>query len=212
MTKPVVRYVVTVEGQYYGSNEFGKAKKPYTIEVRLTEKQAEKMRSFMRRVALPSLLPRKYPDYKRFRTIEIAKVVDLQAGKGAPKSLELMGLADLKNYIGENALPINTDLYYQLESLRQAIKSYKLEPEAFMKEQAQLLEQHKEEIEMRKDFDAINPKTPVSEAEQQEVIHLENETVDTDENKKPQTKSDSAANKGAKVKDKNNKPNSTADL
>lgn len=162
---PEASYLVTVEGQYYGSDQGHKAKKTYKLEVKMTEKMMEKALSVIKNNVLPVMLPKKYPDYKRFRTHVITHVKYLGSESGKITNVNYMGLNQLQEHIVENGLPIDTDLYLTTEDLRRAILLHKESPEDFAQEQKARKENMQEELETQRELMALNAEIEVTKQE-----------------------------------------------
>lgn len=150
------RYLVTIEGQYYGMENGHKAKKFYSIEVKMTEGMMEKPLSIIKNQVLPIMLPKKYPDYKRYRTYQMVRVIDLKSDGGKVSKVELMGYEQLIDYIKFHELPIEYELYLTTNELRGAILRQKNDEEGFKVEQEKRREALSEQISTQTDLAELN--------------------------------------------------------
>lgn len=101
-----------------------------------------------------TLMIKKYPDFSRVRTYNVMKVVNnTGSSKGAKNTIELMDIEQLKNYIAEKDLIIDTEIYdNSVELVRVAIKQAEADPEAFAPIYAKAVEDYK----YKKELEALN--------------------------------------------------------
>jgi fructose-specific phosphotransferase system component IIB len=97
---------------------------------------------------------KKYADFTRVRTYSVLRVVNNTGStKGAKNTIELMDIEQLKNYISEKDLEIDTKIYEDsVELVRTAIKQAEADPEAFAPIYAKAVEDYK----YKKELEALN--------------------------------------------------------
>lgn len=172
-------YEVTVEGKYY-SNEAGrKAEKPYKVTVKMDEQA--KHRGFLsvaRNEILPRLLAKKYPDYKRFRTHTVTEVKNITKGGTAVNELNFMNRNQIVAFITQRQLPIEYDLYPQIEDLRQALRNYRDNRDMFLKMQDKRKMYRTDELTMKRAIDELNPELsgdPITEPVEMQAEEVKSE-------------------------------------
>jgi hypothetical protein len=133
-------YKVCVIGEYQAQTVGGRVLKSYTVEVRLPSLDCAL--SIIKNKLLDSALRNKYKDYAGFRThvIEKSELVEGSPSK-APKGPEFLGMEDLLKLVDSEELPVDAQLYTDVESLRFAIRMAREDEEAF------LVQQQKDKLE-----------------------------------------------------------------
>jgi hypothetical protein len=157
-------YLVTIEGEYYATVGGQKAIKPYKVELKMDEmaKQAGFLSAALQKLGdndalLVRVLRARHPDYKRYRTHHQTNVLNLTTGE-PPKELGLMNRKQIISFLSINPeVPIETDLYPQIEELRQALRDWQDNPESFLKRQEARKTLRGPEFALAKSLDALNP-------------------------------------------------------
>lgn len=151
-------FSVTIEGEYYAHRNGNKTTGRYEVTLKMDE-TAKRMGflSVARNKLLPRALKAKYPDYKRFRTHYITRVVN-ETQNGAPvMEIALMNRKQLVSYIQKKKFKIQVDLYPEVSDLRQAIRSYRDNREMFDKMQEKRAANRGPELVMMRALDELNP-------------------------------------------------------
>jgi hypothetical protein len=171
-------YEVTAEGQYYALTGNKKDIKPYTITFLADEtvKKSGFLSAFRNALAprdgvhtnLLRMMMEKYPDYKRFRTHQIVDGINISQKNKPVKELGIMNRTQIVNFINHKGLPIDTELYPAVTDLRQALKDYRENPEAFKKQQDKRRATKGPELAVSRSLDTLNdpskpynPKKPI---------------------------------------------------
>lgn len=151
-------FKVTVVGQYIGKAEHigggGKPIKDYKIDVNLPS--MDRAMSVIKNKLLTPTLSRKYADYTAYRTYHIVGIEPLdKASAAAMKSLgvKYMGREALKEFIEENALPVDPLLYPDLFKLREAVEMARTDPSGYLKK----LELRKDDLALDVEIARLNP-------------------------------------------------------
>lgn len=129
-------YEAHVFGEYYANAGGTKSIKNYKLEIRVTEQMLKSgVLSVIKNSILHDALKAKYADYRRFRTHDIDKVIDLRTGKPVVQ-LPLMNHSQLTKLVEKKGLPIKISLYPKAPELRQAIRDCLDNREAFLQAQS----------------------------------------------------------------------------
>lgn len=190
------RYRVTCEGQYFGVIDQGRnhAVKNYKLEVVLDGRAKHAgllsviRNAFLtKRIGQDFLMEKLYPDWKKYRTHEITKVIEIdETGKPLKqvREIALMNRAQIVTYIESRGLEITHDLYPDVSALRQAVKDYSTNYEAFMKLQSTKEQSSGTWLRVMKSakeanrhlFDAVEQNTDTSFDEVEVVPQTQDET------------------------------------
>jgi hypothetical protein len=157
-------YFITFIGVYFNAKTPGENACNYEIEVPISHEQlmrtysikipidpknkndlpykekkiiADSPLSLFRRDYAPIVMPQKYPDYQALQTFEIKSVRSTHPDM-LKENIALMNFQSLVNYIEERELEIETGLYDDTGSLRNAIQQYKTDREGFLSIQEQI--------------------------------------------------------------------------
>lgn len=152
MTTKKSGYKITVGGQYYvASGDKGKALKSYEFEINLPS--MDRALSVIKGHVLDRVLSSMYPDYVRYRTHIILDVVPFGNVTQAKAHIWQMNRPTVISYIRENELPVNTEIYKTLMSLREAVTSAEADVDNFLRIQAK----KEKEFATVKDIMDLNP-------------------------------------------------------
>ncbi len=132
--------VYTFSGEYYsGAKETTEQIKPYELSVTYPEETPIALSLFKTSLTrtkdtIYRMMLKKYPDFKAVRTHVITDVKHLGNGGKQPKSIACMNTKQLANYIAENKLEIDVEVYGDdLAKLREIIALAEKDAEAFKK-------------------------------------------------------------------------------
>ena len=190
-----IKFVKGVEytfgGEYYCKDSDGYALKNYELSVVFPELLQAPLSVFKKGVSTPNnpiymLMIKKYPDFNAVRTHYVLKVVN-NTDKAPKKAddINVMNIEQLKVYISENELNINTAVYYDaVDKVREAITLAESDPEKFK----EIYDKAVEEYKFNK-----------------QVAELNGNTDDNAAQKDNTDKKDKTENKAEKNNQKNNK-------
>lgn len=105
---------------------------------------------------LEPVLSKKYPDYVSYRTYHIIKIIPLdEKSREQLKKIEIQYMTRdmLLDYISENQLPVDANLYPDLLALRVAVQDAKNDPKAYLKK----LDRIRPDLEMDLQVAKLNP-------------------------------------------------------
>jgi hypothetical protein len=139
-------YEITCEGEYYGYTESGrKVTRPYTLVWKANEvmRQTGFLSVFKNALtpkdgkdtAIIRMMREKYPDYKRYKTHHVVNAINLTKKNAPVRELALMNRNQVIQFLNQKGIPIDSDLYPSVSELRQALKDYHENPDAFKKNQ-----------------------------------------------------------------------------
>lgn len=138
-TKPKTKkekdvYEVTVGGTYITATRHGHlAQNPYKVTFK--SPSAEKALSIFKGHIAPSLMPKRYPGFKRLKTHELLEIKNLTNPGKVPSDVRFMNEDQLNDEIAELGIPLKRELYPNLTELRTAVSTFMESPEAFDKYQ-----------------------------------------------------------------------------
>jgi len=128
----------TFSGEYYCRETDGYITKNYELSIVFPELLQAPLSVFKKGVLTPnhpihSLMLKKYPDYSSVRTYNVIKVVNNTDKKPKKENdINIMDIEQLKVYIKENCLNIDTAIYYDaVDKVRGAISLAENSPEKF---------------------------------------------------------------------------------
>jgi hypothetical protein len=139
--------------RYTGTDDEGKLK--------FKETEFINVRGIIKKRLLPMLLPKKYPDFVRVRSVTIDEI---QTPDG--QSLELPVTLQSRNQLIElcraKKIPVEAASYLNIDELRTDVLEYQADPEVFLQNMERKSKKRAEE----KEFMALNdmiPETPAAE-------------------------------------------------
>ena len=114
-------WTLTIAGFYGGKANGQYAEKPYKVVITMPDKQVVKgaLSQFVKNYA-PHLMPKLFYDYQNLFTFEIVDAICNNEEKQA-YNITVMSRASLIDFINDNELPIDLELYVDSADLRQAI-------------------------------------------------------------------------------------------
>jgi hypothetical protein len=144
--KPALKgrvFEVTCIGEYYGQKNMQHFRASYSITRRMGEKAYKAgflsvFRNFILNNDDPKNLAKlreQYPYWERFRTHFIDTAVEITNKNMPLTDLALMNRNQLVKYIDQKGLPVDAELYPLASDLRQALKDFKGNRDAFLKAQ-----------------------------------------------------------------------------
>jgi hypothetical protein len=159
-------YEVTVEGEYYAFKDGRKTIFPYTFKFKADDAARKTgLLSVFRNAMRPKdgkdtnllrIFKSQNAHFKAVRTHVITNTVNL-SNKKPVQELALWNRAQITAYIDRAGLPIECDLYPVLTDLRQALRDYNENPEAFEKQQEKRRNTKGTEIRVMNALDRLNP-------------------------------------------------------
>lgn len=131
-------YNVTVEGTYSAQAGDRLSERPYEMTFKMPGGMVTNgpLSMFCKHIA-PKFMPVKYPGYIRLITHNVTNAVAEDGA--APTDIRLMNQVDLVNYIEQEELDVQHELYTDPDQLRQAIMDIEADPEGFKKSQGRLV-------------------------------------------------------------------------
>lgn len=154
-----------VEGEYYARPKSGAGltTKPYSIEVFIREEDVPKgPLHIVKKFLLDKTLRAQFKDYKRFRTHKLLKVEyqdEQKQSRQQQTNILTMDEQGLRDYCEELDLPVEFELFLDINELRNAIKMAKEDPEKFKIHQDAIREQRGEDLATEKALAAANEVT-----------------------------------------------------
>jgi hypothetical protein len=159
-------YEVTMIGEYYAYANGRKSQKPYTFKFKASDvARKQGLCSVFKNAMRPKdgrdntiskMFKKQYPDFKAIRKHIVDNVVNLTEKNKPVQELALWNRAQIVSYIDKTGLPIDADLYPVVTDLRQALKDYNENPEAFEKMQEKRRASKGPELAVMRDLDALN--------------------------------------------------------
>lgn len=157
-------YEVTFRGEYWTTKKGETSTYEFTVKMDGEAKKLGFLHIFARHILtdrdfIEYVAKAKYPDWKRHRThIEDGGVViDLKTGeRKAVNDLALMNYRQLCAYIEAKGIGIETDLFPLVNELRQALKDYRDNREAFLTHQAKRQELMGRKLSVKKTIKDLN--------------------------------------------------------
>jgi hypothetical protein len=164
-------YDVTIEGMYFApsANTSGLAQKPYRVTVKLTQNLVnEGPLSVWKNALAPEMMPKLYPDYQGLATHEIVKSVPL--GGGQLTDISLMNMEQLTEYIHENELPVEAELYQDIGALQQAVLDCEKDEDVFVVAQEALKARVGTAISVKNQALSLNPPSAIKSTVEEPVL------------------------------------------
>ncbi len=156
----------TFAGEYYCRDDRGLLAKVYELAVTFPELLANPLSAFKKGVnetgnPIRNLMVKKYPDYTSVRTYSVIKCENNTGAK--PKKandIEIMNVEQLQQFIDENDLGINTEIYNNdVVKIREMITLAQDDPEKFETVYAEQVK----EYEYNKELEALNDENVTGE-------------------------------------------------
>jgi len=141
--EPKPAFKVKVEGQYWASTTHNQnVKKKFEIACMIPANQIQNINGLLKARLLPQLIEKSDINFIRLRTFSVITTtpvggVDLDA-LTEEQQIRLMSHPQLVKFIKKKKLPIDTNLYTQLEPLRTAVQLAQKNPEFYAKREAEL--------------------------------------------------------------------------
>ena len=151
--------IYTFGGEYYCRQDKGLSVKAYELSVVFPELLQAPLSVFKRGVSetnhpIRNLMIKKYPDFTTVRTYNVIKVENYTNSK--PKKtddISVMDIEQLKHYISENDLGIDTAVYDNaVDKVRGAITLAETDPEKFEESYAEAVKNY----EYKKELESLN--------------------------------------------------------
>lgn len=173
-------YEAHVFGEYYANVGGIKSTKNYKVAIRITGPMLKAgALSVIKNSVLHDVLRAQYPDYRRFRTHDIDKVINLQTGKQVVE-LPLMNHSQLVKLVEKKGLPINISLFPKAPELRQAIRDVVENREAFLENQSKRKRIYGEVIQHKHNIQDLNAHLISGEPTPPNPLPSQPATVDAD--------------------------------
>ncbi len=168
-------YKVAANGEYVTGT---KERKPYKFEVTLPSQEAflSVIKNNFSHNAL--FMKPKYPDWSYTRLVYASIIQD--EGDRPTRDVNKMSKKQLVEFIKDEDVPINLEIYNTFSKLKQAYKDYKESPEDFMNFQEKRWEKRKGEIRAEQELLALNPDLELENENESLRTELESESDDLD--------------------------------
>lgn len=151
--------VYTFGGEYYCRQDKGLSSKMYELSVTFPELLQAPLSIFKRGVSesnhpIRNLMIKKYPDFTSVRTYNVIKVENYTNAKSKKvDDINVMDLEQLKTYISDNGLEIDTAVYDDaVDKVREAISLAETDPEKF----EELYTKAVEDFKYKKELEELN--------------------------------------------------------
>ncbi len=148
-------YLVTVEGDYFGSaTEFDRKRQKFQYKIKVKVPSPDGALSLIKNKLLDKVLRRNYPNYHMWRTHQLVSITNLDGSKvQGITNIRLMDFDDLANYVRTNRLPVKLELYTDLGYLRTMVFLAETNQHEFRLKQATLAKDCAEDKALRE----LNP-------------------------------------------------------
>lgn len=157
-------YEVTVEGHFVCNKGTKVELEPYRETARCNDRHRDAgFLSVFKNHILPEVLPKKHPGYTGLYTHNLVSVVNLTNPNAAINDPDLMSLEELVGFVKSADLPLELGLYQDAADLRQAIKDYYEDPEAFLAVQENRMDLRRDDLELKAELADLNPRLPEPE-------------------------------------------------
>jgi len=150
-------YEILVEGLYFANDGEKNVQKTYSVKANIGQKHVEAgALSVFKNLIAPDLMPQQYPDYQGLYTHELKYCRDVNNPDEIPNDPRLMNLPQLVAYIQHNELPIQVNLYADVQDLQQALLDYNDDAEQFLKAQDKRKELRGKDLELKAELAELN--------------------------------------------------------
>lgn len=161
---PTTVYTLTIVGTAFVRDPQTalKSEKPYRVQVVMDREQVAEgaLSQFAKHWARDNM-PAVLPGYVNLYTFGVESCVTSD-GK-LPHDINLMNQFDLASFISNQEYPIETELYEDVNSLRQAVLLYEQDKPAFSAQQDRSMKLKGKHIQLRKRMRELNPRMEAKE-------------------------------------------------
>lgn len=133
-------YEVEYAGMYYAPDPArqGRLLKPYRVKAKVDKATSDKhgfLSPFVNAIA-PKMMPKAFQDYLGLHTHFVEGVKNLTHPGQEMEDPTIMGRAQLEEYVENENLPVEVELYQDVDALRQAVIDCEEDEESFKKQQS----------------------------------------------------------------------------